>query len=707
MRSLRSLTTVICAALLMLLPRCAAAQTPGPLAPLPGVSQAQPAGLPRVVAMSGTLVDPGGQPHMGAATLSFAFYADQQGGDALWSETQTVQADERGRYTVRLGIETPLPVELFQTAEARWLGVRNAEGVEPPRVRLLSVPYALKAGDAETLGGLPATAYVRAPDTSAKGDGKPEIAAGVAAAGVAGLTANGFENVGSPYATSYGYQALVNNTGTFNAAFGHSAMNANTSGYYNTAVGASAMLFNTSGFQNAAVGEAALFSNVGGHDNTAVGRRAMFSNTNGVNNTATGEEALTSNTVGAYNTATGFQALVSNTTGESNTAQGYRGLWSNTNGFYNTGFGFEALRMNTGGSNNTAVGAATLFSNMTGSGNVALGYVAGSAATGSNNVYVANAGSAGENGAIYLGAEGTHTKTVLAGNVGIGTSAPANKLEVRGSGSAYASITGTGGNAGLIFNNGTGGSAILKSNAADGSFTIDAPLSSEVLRLTPDGKVGINNRNPGNALTVTAAASSYVQLMSLGGNAGHIFTAGGKEAVIRLNIADGSFTWENPNGTERMRITQAGNVGIGTVNPTQPLQMGSGAFVSAGGVWTNASSRALKHDIADVSATQAIDTLIHLQPVSFKYNAEPGRTHIGFIAEDVPELVATEDRKGLAAMDILAVVTKVVQEQQATIQRQDGTIHAQQSTIEELTARLTKLEALVGALTSSANGRDR
>jgi hypothetical protein len=41
--------------------------------------------------------------------------------------------------------------------------------------------------------------------------------------------------------------------------------------------------------------------------------------------------------------------------------------------------------------------------------------------------------------------------------------------------------------------------------------------------------------------------------------------------------------------------------------------------------------------------------------------------HVGFIAEDVPDLVATPDRKALSPMDIVALLTKVVQEQQKTI----------------------------------------
>jgi trimeric autotransporter adhesin len=55
-----------------------------------------------------------------------------------------------------------LPLDLFVSGEARWLGVRVNSGEEQPRVLLLSVPYALKAADAETLSGLPASAFMLA-----------------------------------------------------------------------------------------------------------------------------------------------------------------------------------------------------------------------------------------------------------------------------------------------------------------------------------------------------------------------------------------------------------------------------------------------------------------------------------------------------------------------------------------------------------------
>ena len=111
----------------------------------------------------------------------------------------------------------------------------------------------------------------------------------------------------------------------------------------------------------------------------------------------------------------------------------------------------------------------------------------------------------------------------------------------------------------------------------------------------------------------------------------------------------------------------AGYVGIGTTNPSYPLQMASGAYVSSGGVWTNASSREYKTDIRKLSTQKAIDALKQLDPVEFAYKTDSREKHVGFIAEDAPELVATKDKKGMSSMDVVAVLTKVVQEQQRTI----------------------------------------
>ena len=75
-----------------------------------------------------------------------------------------VDADNNGRDTVPVGSahRQGLPADLFAAGEAKWLGVQAQGQVEQPRIMLLSVPYAMKAADAQTLEGLPASAFVLA-----------------------------------------------------------------------------------------------------------------------------------------------------------------------------------------------------------------------------------------------------------------------------------------------------------------------------------------------------------------------------------------------------------------------------------------------------------------------------------------------------------------------------------------------------------------
>jgi hypothetical protein len=125
--------------------------------------------VPRLIKFSGTLLDEQAQPMKSPVGVTFALYAQQSGSAALWMETQNVETDAKGNYTVLLGANSAsgVPVELFDAGEARWLGVQAERQAEQPRVLLVSVPYALKAGDAQTLGGLPPSAF--APASSVAG----------------------------------------------------------------------------------------------------------------------------------------------------------------------------------------------------------------------------------------------------------------------------------------------------------------------------------------------------------------------------------------------------------------------------------------------------------------------------------------------------------------------------------------------------------
>jgi hypothetical protein len=121
--------------------------------------------VPSVMKFTGTLSGADGKPLTGTQGVTFLLYKEETGGPPLWIETQNVQADKSGRYSVMLGSATSsgLPAAAFSAGEARWLGVQPSGEAEQPRTLLVSVPYALKALDAETLGGRPASAFMIAP----------------------------------------------------------------------------------------------------------------------------------------------------------------------------------------------------------------------------------------------------------------------------------------------------------------------------------------------------------------------------------------------------------------------------------------------------------------------------------------------------------------------------------------------------------------
>ncbi|HXM63904.1 MAG TPA: hypothetical protein VN950_23790 [Terriglobales bacterium] len=126
--------------------------------------------VPPMVNFSGVLTGVNGKPLTGTVGVTFYLYQESQGGAPLWMETQNVQPDKLGHYSVALGSTNSqgLPASVFASGEARWLGVQVHGQDEQPRVLLMSVPYAMKALDAETIGGRPASSFMLAPTANSK-----------------------------------------------------------------------------------------------------------------------------------------------------------------------------------------------------------------------------------------------------------------------------------------------------------------------------------------------------------------------------------------------------------------------------------------------------------------------------------------------------------------------------------------------------------
>jgi Chaperone of endosialidase len=234
------------------------------------------------------------------------------------------------------------------------------------------------------------------------------------------------------------------------------------------------------------------------------------------------------------------------------------------------------------------------------------------------------------------------------GKVGLGTQSPSEKVHVFGGSPTSPNDA----NTLLLVANTTVGpttAAVLRAQSDVGTVNFQAHASNRVIARF--GQV----------------LGGWTELLGVAGNGFALGTLGAAPIIIGTNNAD------------RIHILANGNIGMGQPAPVHPLQMASGAHVTAGGVWTSVSSREAKDDIRSLTADEARTTLAALEPVKFAYKADPTERHVGFVAEDVPDLVAQKDRKTLSPMDIVAVLTRVVQEQQQRI--------------EELTAKLAALEA--------------
>ena len=176
-------------------------------------------------------------------------------------------------------------------------------------------------------------------------------------------------------------------------------------------------------------------------------------------------------------------------------------------------------------------------------------------------------------------------------------------------------------------------------------------------------RVGIGSTDPQQRLEVNGSIQIHDQNSSVAGLM--ITQASGDTGYIMHNRA--STLTIGAGSIDRITIDRDGHVGIGVSRPEHPLEMASGAHVTAGGVWTNRSSRDSKENIAVLSPGDAVTAVMALQPVSFNYREERGEHYVGFIAEDVPRLLASSDGQSLSTMDIVAALTKVVQEQQRRI----------------------------------------
>ena len=245
-------------------------------------------------------------------------------------------------------------------------------------------------------------------------------------------------------ATPNGNRLRVNGTAWFDSSVRATTFIVNTSGQERTI---------TTFYASGSLGDNIWIGGGGLNSTTGGGASSL-----GSLNTSLGVLALQNNTTGYRNTSLGYSSLRDNTTGYSNTSVGEFSLWKNTTGYINSAFGSSALNSNTTGYANSALGTNSLGYITTGRENVAVGFWAGflinsggnnttssnstylgqdtrASADGNTNEVVIGSGARGQGSNSVVIGNGSITKTILRGDVLIGTETPATgaMLNVNGS----------------------------------------------------------------------------------------------------------------------------------------------------------------------------------------------------------------------------------------------------------------------------------
>lgn len=163
--------------------------------------------------------------------------------------------------------------------------------------------------------------------------------------------------------------------------------------------------------------------------------------------------------------------------------------------------------------------------------------------------------------------------------VGIGTSTPAEPFHVAGSARFGASETQATGTA-VIYADGD--NITIEAHAGN-----DFQAKRALLLQTYGGNVGIGTSSPGNKLDIVSAGTSQIRVKDgVGATAYYDFGRDGTDGLFSFSGAQTTFSgykWSVNAGTEAMRITNAGNVGIGTSSPGARLDVAGNILLSAAG----------------------------------------------------------------------------------------------------------------------------
>jgi hypothetical protein len=212
--------------------------------------------------------------------------------------------------------------------------------------------------------------------------------------------------------------------------------------------------------------------------------------------------------------------------------------------------------------------------------------------------------------------------------------------------------------------------------------------SSERMRITGSGNVGIGTTSPSEKLDIsgTGDVKAIVQTTSSGSGANTalgVKTAADGNWLIQTGnaISSGLRFYDVTNSAERMRITSGGEVYIaGTTDQGAYNLQVNGTGVWGAGAYVNGSDIALKQNILPLD--NSLELVKKMKPVTYTYKesySTDDSIQTGFIAQDLQELLKDKNylngivKQGpeylnVAYQNLIPLLVKAIQEQQIEIE---------------------------------------
>ena len=723
--------------------------------------QAAVISVPNLIRYAGTMKDAQGAPVVSSTVgVTFAIYQQQEGSAPVWMETQNVTTDTAGNYSVLLGSTTAagMPGDLFSQQEQRWLAVQVEGRAEEVRVLLVSVPYAFKAHEAETLGGRSASEFVlsKSAKPAASGEGSTSSAPTSLTASSTAKTSDTKKLVTPSGPTNFAGSTPDQIVGVTQSSTGAGvSATASTNAILGTATGAG---YGVHGIANGSGGYGILAESKSS-SGTGIGIKSSSSGTSG-----TGLRALATATSGTTTGVSAYVASAAGTAGVFNNAAGGKIFSGQNNGVEKFSVDGSGSVVSVNAVTGKILNSTTVFQ-IGGQGVLGIGMPIDMNLFAGQNAGAANVSGSGQDNT-FLGSNAGQHNTVGYSNSFVGANAGLSNT-----GGLYNTFVGA--SAGYYQ---TGGTSNTFLGFSSGHYTTNGEFNTFV-----GDRAGLDNTTGGNNTAIgyqsgfdmsTSSNNTFLGYESgynngadhnvfVGSQTGFANTTGTPNVFVGASAGQGNTSGNNNtflgDHAGSQNTTGSGNTFVGTSagthnsdgsgdvyignqgpNPgeSNTIRIGdmqtaayvagiygatstSGAVVyvnSSGRLGTMLSSQRFKEQVQDMG--DSTNALMKLRPVTFLYKPEysdgPRTLQYGLIAEEVarvyPELVAYDKDGQALTVRYQYLDTMLLNEVQKEYRRaeseagviatQQQEIKAQADKIGELEQRLLRLESMMAVRTA-------